>query len=186
MKRCIASILCMAALVWGSWAQETPNPGEATLPPGPVPMIPGAAPQSADADGGTGSAASGTAPTINLQDFLAAAQSTAPALRSARLSLDNAAAQLAVSAAANGLTLSEKAAYYHEGSLSSSSTAASSTVGSAGTGVEGDNLQAGLTLAGPSTTLGIGALQGFASSGPVAGSTSTALDVSGSQVVYDG
>ena len=51
-----------------------------------------------------------------------------------------------------------------------------------GTVINGDNVKAGVSLAGPSTSVGVSVQPEFLSTGGV----STALSVTGSQVVYDG
>ncbi len=120
--------------------------------------------------------------SLSLDDCLAAAKLGAPSLRTSQLTLDNAAAQLAVDLGANGLKVGESAGYFHEGDLPGYASPSTSAVSASGTGVVGENVQAGLSLSGPSTSLGLSALQGIAAGGD----QSTALSISGSQVVYDG
>jgi outer membrane protein TolC len=117
-----------------------------------------------------------TPPTVTLDNLLENAKSGAPGLRSARLALDSAEAQFAQVRAKNGLSVGETGGYFHQGSIPSSST----TTGKSG--VVGENLQAGLTISSPSTSVSVSAQQGLTSSGD----QSTSLSLSGSQVVYDG
>ena len=120
---------------------------------------------------------------MDLDECLAAAEADAPSLKTARLSLDNAAAQLSLSLGAEGLTLGGKGSYFHEGDLPGfAPSVSSSSLTTSGSGVVGDNVQAGLSLSGPSTSLDLSALQGIAAGG----AQSTTLSISGSQVVYDG
>ena len=162
--RCLlASLFCVFAAVGSGLAQGAVE-GQSAAPPSPAESAPT------------------PLPSVSLQDCLAASQAGAPALKSAQLTLDSAAAQLALSVGANGLTLGETAGYFHEENLPGVVTSSPSTTGSSRSGVLGENVQAGLSLSGPSTSFGVSAQQGIAA----AGGQSTSLSISGSQVVFDG
>jgi outer membrane protein TolC len=172
-RRVLSSLfiaLCSGAL-FAQQTQQTPQ-ASASL---------GAAARSAPTAASPIASSSGPA-SVSLDDCLAAAKLGAPSLKTAELTLDNAAAQLAVDLGANGLKLGESAGYFHEGNLPGYVSPSVSTASAGGSGVVGENVQAGLSLSGPSTSLGVSALQGIAAGG----TQSTALSVSGSQVVYDG
>ncbi len=141
-------------------------------------------PATAPATAGATSALSDSAAvSVNLDECLAASEMQAPSLKTAQLTLDNAAAQLTVDLGANGLTLGGTAGYFHEGDLPGYASSTSSASSLTSSGVIGENVQAGLSLSGPSTSLGVSALQGIAST---AGDPTTGFSITGSQVVYDG
>jgi outer membrane protein TolC len=133
-------------------------------------------------------AASNSSPTIGLDECLAASQKAAPGLTTAKFSLDTATAQLAYAKGSNGLTLGESGSYTYAGSVSGalyglpSVLEGTSDTSSASSTVAGNNVKAGLALSGPETSVGVAAQQGISSTG----AQSTALSVTGSQVVYDG
>lgn len=105
-------------------------------------------------------AAAAAAPeTVTLDQVVAAAQASAPGLKLASVTLDSSRAQLVQAQATNGLSLGAKGDYFHQGSVpgtSSSTTASGAAAASAsGSGVNGENIQGGLTLSGPATSLGL-------------------------------
>ncbi|MGA2547373.1 MAG: TolC family protein [Rectinemataceae bacterium] len=161
IRRIFVSVLCCAAFIAQGLAQETES---APKPEGPD----AAAVTSSDAT-----------VSIGLDECLAASLAGAPGLKTAKLSLDTGSAQLAYAIGSNGLTLGESAGYLFQwptGSASSSTTLSNSS------GVYGNNVQAGASLSGPSTSLGVSVQPGF----PTAGGLSTAVSITGKQVVYDG
>jgi outer membrane protein TolC len=121
-----------------------------------------------------------TLPSVTLDECLAASLVQAPGLKTAKLGLDTASAQLGYTLGSNGLTLGESAGYFYQFPLTSSSS-----LSPASSGVDGNNFKAGLSLAGPATSVGLSAQQGLPASGSSSG-PSTLLNVTGSQVVYDG
>ena len=163
-KRLPVALLCLLACA-GACAAQQASDARMQNPPGPVPA---AIPDS-------------TA-TASLEECLAAAQSGAPALKTAKLALDTAIAQLTYAQGSNGLTLGEDAGYFYEWNLPGSTAPASVLTSAASTGVIGNNIKAGLSLSGPSTNVGLAAQQGIAAGGD----QSTLLSLTGSQVVYDG
>ena len=98
--------------------------------------------------------------SVTLDQAVAAAQATAPGLKLAAITLDSSRTQLIQAQAKNGLSLGGNGNYFHQGSVpgtgSSSTTAASAAAASAAkSGVNGENVQGGLTLSGPATNLGL-------------------------------
>jgi len=150
-----------------------------------------AVPGFAQTAGQPAPAAEAAAPmaTVTLDDAVAAAKAASPNLKLTTLAQDTARAALAEALAKNGVTLGENGDYSHQGSLSSTSPTypgGSALAGTAasGSGLEGENFKAGLSLSGPSTSLGLTAQHSIAegaSSDQVSG-----LVFSGSQTVYDG
>jgi outer membrane protein TolC len=107
----------------------------------------------------------------------------APGLKTAKLGLDTAAAQLAYAAGSNGLTLGESAGYSYQLAVPGMSSSSSST------GVNGSNVKGGVSLTGPSTLDGLPATSVGVSIQPeipTSGGVAATVSVTGSQVVYDG
>lgn len=156
-KRLLASALCAAAVAVGAYAQ-------ASAPAAPAPQAEATAPAEA-------------APAVSLDDCLTASLAGAPALKTAKLDLDTASAQLDYATGSNGLTVGESAGYFYQWPLGTTPTLSSSA-----SGANGSNVKAGLSLAGPETSLGLSVEPQF----PTTGGVSPALSASGSQVVYDG
>ncbi len=157
---------------------------------------PGAGTQAAGspAAGGTPSAAPSIAPStanllvVTLDDVLAAARAAASGLKLAQVTVDTARSQLTQTQASNGLALGSKADYLHEGSLlgasSSSSAAAAAATSASGQSLSGENVQGGLTLSGPATSVGVTAQHSIADS--ASGDQVSSLSLAASQTVFDG
>jgi len=156
----------------------------------------GAVPGIAQTSGNTAPAAAQPAPTpvtaaplpvVTLEQTVAAAQAAGPGLKLAKIALDTARTTLDQARAKNGLSLGGNGEYFHQGSLTGTSSAAASSPAAAaagGSGVNGENIQGGLSLAGPSTSVGLTAQHSIgegASSGQV-----SSVSLSGSQTVFDG
>lgn len=158
-RRLFASSLFCAAVAAGGFAQEA------------------AAAQSP----GTADAAAPTEalPAVSLDDCLAASLAGAPGLKTAKLGLDTATSQLAYTAGSNGLTVGESAGYFYQWPIGVSSSTATS---SSAQGANGNNVKAGVSLTGPSTSLDVSVQPEF----PTTGGIATGLSASLSQVVYDG
>ncbi len=155
-------------------------PGIAQTNGAPAPAAPATQPAPA-------SEAAVPPPVVTLEQTVAAAQAGGPGLNLAKIALDTARATLDQARAKNGLSLGGSGEYFHQGSLTgtSSATAGSPAAAAAGgSGVNGENLQGGLALAGPSTSVGLTAQHSIgegASSGQV-----SSVSLSGSQTVFDG
>ncbi len=134
-------------------------------------------------------AAPDQAGTVTLQQCVDAASASAPGLKLAAATLDSAREQLAQVRAANGLSLSGKSGYAHQGDLpgvasSAASGSAAAATSASGSGLRGDNLQAGLALSGPSTSIdltGQHSIEQAPSSDQV-----SAVSLSASQTLFDG
>jgi outer membrane protein TolC len=120
-----------------------------------------------------------SAPAMSLDDCLAASLTAAPGLKTAKLSLDTASSQETYTIGGNGLTLGESAGYFYQWPVG---TASSASTSSSALGANGNNVKAGLSLTGPSTTLDVSVQPEF----PTTGGIATALSATLSQVVYDG
>jgi outer membrane protein len=126
-------------------------------------------------------------PIVTLEESVAAARAASPSLKLATITLDTARATLSQARAKNGLALGETGDYFHQGSFSGTGTksAASPTAAAAaGSGVNGENLQGGLSLAGPATSLGLTAQHSIAEG--ASNDQVSSLSLSGSQTVFDG
>ncbi|MGA2381794.1 MAG: TolC family protein [Spirochaetia bacterium] len=126
---------------------------------------------------------------VTLDQCVAAARPAAPGLKLAAITLDSSRTQLIQAQAKNGLALGGTGDYVHQGSLpgtgSSATTAASAAAASAAkSGVNGENVQGGLTLSGPATSLGLTA-QHSIEEGSLSDQVSS-VNISGSQTVFDG
>lgn len=151
--RLLASALFCAAVSVGGFAQQA---ADTVAPPAPE-----------------------SAPALSLDDCLAASLVAAPGLKSAKLTLDTASAQITDTIGSNGLTLGESAGYFYQWPIG---TASSASTSSSALGANGNNVKAGLSLTGPSTSLGVSVQPEF----PTTGGIATGLSASLSQVVYDG
>ena len=134
-------------------------------------------------------AVAGSMGFVTLDQAISAARVSAPGLRLASVTLDNARALLAQVQAANGFSLSGRSGYSHQGDLpgvSSSSPVASvaAATSASGSGLRGDNLQAGLGLSGPSTSVDLTA-QHSIEEGPQSDQVS-GVSLAASQTVFDG
>jgi len=125
---------------------------------------------------------------VTLDQLVAAAPAAAPGLRLATIALDSSRTQLVQARAKNGLSLGGSGGYSHQGNVpgtdSSASTAASAAASAARSGVNGENVQGGLTLSGPATTLGLTAQHTIMEGG--LGDQVSSASLTGSQVVFDG
>jgi outer membrane protein TolC len=127
-------------------------------------------------------------PAVGLDDAVSAAMTTSPNLKLTAVALDTARAALVQGMAKDGVTVGETGDYSHQGGLgatTSASTASSLAAGAASGGdLSGENIKGGISLTGPSTSLGITAQHSMvegASSDQVSG-----LVLSGSQTIFDG
>jgi outer membrane protein TolC len=128
--------------------------------------------------------ATAAAETVTLDQLVAAARPAAPGLKLAAIALDSSRTQLVQAQAKNGLSLGGSGDYFHQGNLpGTSSTSATATSGSA-RGVNGENIQGGLTLSGPASSLGLTALHSI-EEGAVRDQISSA-SLTASQTVFDG
>ena len=125
---------------------------------------------------------------MTLDQVVAAAKAAAPGLKLATVTLDTARSQLIQTQATNGLSLGGKGDYSHVGTLGSvaSITTPSSAAASAagGGGLAGENVQAGLTLGGPSTSVAATAQHSIMEAAP--SDQVSSLSLSASQTVFDG
>ncbi|MGA2639979.1 MAG: TolC family protein [Spirochaetia bacterium] len=126
---------------------------------------------------------------VTLDQAVEAARATAPGLRLAAITLDSSRTLLIQAQAKNGLSLGGSGDYFHQGNVlgtgSGSTTSASSAAASAAkSGVNGENVQGGLTLSSPATSLGLTA-QHSIEEGSLSDQVSS-VNLSGSQTVYDG
>ncbi len=128
------------------------------------------------------------AEVVTLEQAVAAARANAPGLKLASVTVDAANTQLVQTQATNGLALAGKGSYYHQGDISVSSgtttPATAATTTSAGGGLNGENIQAGLTLSGPATSVGVTAQHSIESGAP--NDQVSSLNLSASQTVFDG
>ncbi len=125
-----------------------------------------------------------SAPPVTLEECVAAAKSGAPGLKLAGIALDSARAALRQVQGANALTLGATTGYSHQGDVPGVSQAAAASAGSALPGGTGENIQAGLSLAGPATSVDLTGQHAIADESPV--SQATTVSLSGSQTVFDG
>jgi OMF family outer membrane factor len=126
---------------------------------------------------------------VTLDQSVAAAQTAAPGLKLATITLDSSRALLAQTQAKNGLSLGGSGDYFHQGDLpgtgTSPTTAASAATAAASrSGVNGENVQGGLTLSGPATSLGVTVQHSIQEGSP--GDQVSSASLTGSQTVYDG
>ncbi len=131
--------------------------------------------------------AASTAQTVTLDEVVAAARAAAPGLKLASVTVDTARAELIQTQASNGLALGGKGDYVHVGSLTgsgSATAAASAATAAGGSALSGENVQAGLSLAGPSTSVGVTAQHSIMEIAPADQVSSVSL--SASQTVFDG
>ena len=134
-------------------------------------------------------AAAAAAPeTVTLDQVVAAARASAPGLKLASVTLDSSRAQLVQTQASNGLSLGGKGDYFHQGSVPGTSSpttgAAAAATSASGSGVNGENIQGGLTLSGPATSLGLTAQHSVVETAP--GDQVSSINLSASQTVFDG
>jgi outer membrane protein len=162
-----------------AWSQEAaPSPTAASS--SPTDVVAPAAPASA----------SPALPVITLSDSVAAAQAAAPNLTLARANLDAARALFEQTRAKNGLSLGGTGSYFHEGQVAgaTSTPASAASIAASGgqgkTGLVGENLLGGLTLSGPSTSVGLTAQQFIQEGSPTDQVSSVGL--SASQTLFDG
>ena len=143
----------------------------------------------------SGQDASATVPTVTLEEALTVAEENGPSLKVARYTLGGAGAQLNQAQAKAGLSLSATGAYYHEDTLPGTSSATASSSGASSAAAQaavaagtaspmGENFQAGVSLAGPSTSVSLSA-QHLLEEGSYHDQVS-AFKLSGSQTLYDG
>jgi outer membrane protein TolC len=118
-------------------------------------------------------------PTVRLADILNAARTQAPGAIAASEAYEAAVAQRALTRAKNSISLNETGSYYHGGAIPGLTAAASGK-----TGVLGENVQAGLSLSGPLTSLSLSATQGL--EWGASPSYPFSLSLSASQTVFDG
>jgi outer membrane protein TolC len=127
-------------------------------------------------------------PTVTLDDCVAAAKAGSPALRLASLTLDSARAALLQEQAKNGLALGESGQYFHQGNLPGTTTSSSAVNNAAaaasGSGLNGENVQAGLNLSGPATSVDLTAQHSISDS--AFSDQVSSLNLSGSHTVFDG
>lgn len=157
--RLLASALFCAAVSVGGFAQQA---ADSVAPPAPE-----------------------SAPAMSLDDCLAASLAGAPGLKTAKLSLDTAASQLTYTVGSNGLTVGESAGYFYQWPIG---LASSTTSTSTASGADGNNVTAGVSLTGPSTSFGVSVQPEFPSGGGLStkATLATALSASLKQTVYDG
>ena len=136
---------------------------------------------------GSQQAATSSQQAVTLDQAVAAALASAPGLTIARVSLDTARSQLTQVQATNGLSLSARSDYSHQGDLtggtSSSAPSASAATAASGSGLRGDTIQGGLDLSGPSTSVGLTAQHSIT---PAPSDQVSGLSLSASQTVFDG
>jgi outer membrane protein len=133
---------------------------------------------------------SGALPVVTLDEVIAAARAAANGMKLARITADTARAQLTQTQASNGLALGAKAGYVHEGTLLGSQPAstgsAAASQGAGGQALYGDTVQGGLTLSGPSTSVGLTAQHSVDQAQTTSGDQVSGLSLSASQTVFDG
>ncbi len=126
--------------------------------------------------------------TVNLDQVVAAARAAAPGLKLATINVGSARASLIQAQASNGLALAGKGAYFHEGTLLGPSSATTPTgaaaAASSGAGLGGENLQGGLSLSGPSTSVDLTAQHSIMEIAPT--DQVSSVNLSASQTVFDG
>jgi outer membrane protein, multidrug efflux system len=127
-------------------------------------------------------------PLVTLEEAVEAARAGSPALKLAGIALDSARAALLQAQAKNGVALGETGEYFHQGNLpgttSFSSAGASAAAAAGGSGLNGENIQGGLTLSGPATSVGLTAQHSITDGTPL--DQVSAISLSGSQTVFDG
>jgi outer membrane protein len=128
--------------------------------------------------------AAAPAETVTLDQLVAAATPSAPGLKLAVITLDSSRAQLIQAQAKGGLSLGGSGDYFHQGNLPGTSSTSSAATSSSARGVNGENIQGGLTLSGPATSLGLTALHSIPLG--ATGDQVSSASVTGSQTVYDG
>ena len=125
---------------------------------------------------------------VTLEECVMAARITGPGLALAGLTQDAARSALAQARATSGLTLGETADYFHRGKLpgfgASSAGSSTGTGAGIGSGSDSENLQGGLSLTGPATSLGLTLQHSIADGAP--NEQVSSLSISGSQTVLDG
>ena len=157
-ERLFASALLCAAFAAGGLAQQAGEPqtqGAAATVEAPSSVGPSTAVPTAQ-----------VLPQASLDDCLSASLSGAPGLRTAKVSLDTASAQLADAIGSNGLTLGESAGYSYQWPLLGTSSLSSSSSSE----VNGNNVTGGLSLSGgpstdPSTSVTLSVQPGFSTTG---------------------
>ncbi|HTP59216.1 MAG TPA: TolC family protein, partial [Spirochaetia bacterium] len=126
--------------------------------------------------------------TLTLDQVVSAARASAPALKLATITLASARAGLVQTQASNGLALAGKADYSHQGSLIGptppTSSGAAASAAAAGGGLNGENIQGGLSLSGPSTSVNVTGQHSILEIAPY--DQVSALNLSASQTVFDG
>jgi outer membrane protein TolC len=126
--------------------------------------------------------------TVTLDQVIAAARAAAPGLKLASTTVDTARTQLIQTRATNGLSLDGKGDYSHQGSLTgtaSGTTPSGAAASAAGASpLSGENIQGGLTLSGPSTSLGLTAQHSIMEIAP--SDQVSSISLSASQTVFDG
>ncbi|HUJ74041.1 MAG TPA: TolC family protein, partial [bacterium] len=140
-------------------------------------QAPSAAP-SGSSSSGSAATASPAVQTATMEQVLEAARATAPGLKLAQVALDSARSQLVQAQATNGLSLDGKGGYAHQGNVPGTTAAVSTTPANA------ENLQGGLTLSGPATSVGLTASHTIGESTPA--DQVSGLSLSASQTVFDG
>jgi outer membrane protein len=171
---CLMASAFLAMSAGGAYAQQPAE--QQTAPQQPAPQQPAA--QQAPA---------ASPQTVTLDQAVAAARATAPGLKLATITVDTARTALIQTQATNGLSLGAKGDYFHQGTLLGSSTSTSAgaaAAGASGSGSNGENVQGGVTLSGPSTNLGLTALHTFGEGVP--GDQVSSASLSASQTVFDG
>jgi outer membrane protein len=127
-------------------------------------------------------------PAVTLDEAVAAARAGSPSLKLAGIALDSARGALQQARAKNGLAVGESGEYFHQGNLPGTTTYSSPSTSAAtaasGSGLNGENLQAGLSLTGPATSVGLTAQHSITDGAPV--DQVSSLNLSGSQTVFDG
>jgi outer membrane protein len=131
------------------------------------------------------SAVPAPAPGVTLDECVAAAQMAGPDLRLAKITLDNAHAQLTQTEGKNGLSLNGTGAYVHAGNLAGTATPSVVALSQGkATQPVGESFLGGVTLSGPSTSVGVAVQHSLVEVTPL--TQASAISVSGSQVVWDG
>jgi len=126
--------------------------------------------------------------TVTLDQVVTAARAAAPGLKLASTTADTARAQLIQTQATNGLALGGKGDYTHLGSIAgpaSSTTPSGAAATAAGASpLSGENIQGGLNLSSPSTSLGLTAQHSILEITP--SDQVSSINLSASQTVFDG
>jgi outer membrane protein len=125
---------------------------------------------------------------VTLDQVAAAARAVAPGLKLASITVDSARTQLIQTQASNGLALDGKGDYSHVGTIGSSTSvttpgiAAATAAGASPLG--GENIQGGLNLSSPATSVGLTAQHSIMEVAP--SDQVSAVSLSASQTVFDG